>query len=218
MPILINIPKSLEDNVEFAPGKGNEFGYLCYSKIQTSTNNVENPIVVVFTLRQYILNLANDLAILVVIVGSGLVTLLRFRQNAKAKEEKVKDRHPVEALRIKIQARIVKSHIAITASVIGIFYLIFRLPLYIMANPWAANGQNYLATGATVILYMMQFCCHFLIHTLLSKSYREAFKDLLRPIFPCCFKCKPCMKKEENIEENKVETLRKTLRETYIDE
>ena len=203
MPILINIPKSLENNVEFAPGKGNDFGYLCYSKIRTSTNHVENPTVVVFTPNQYIINLVNDLSILIVIVGSGLVTLLRYRQNAKTRERKVEDHHPVEAIRIKIQARIVKSHIAITASVTGIFYLLFRLPLYIMANPWAVNGQDYLATGATVILYMMQFCCHFLIHTLLSKSYGEAFKDLLRPIFPCCFKCKPCMKKDENIEENK---------------
>ena len=204
MPILINIPKSLENNVEFSPGKGNNFGYLCYSKIQTSTNHVKNPTVVVFTQTQYILNLVNDLAILVVIIGSGLVTLLRFWQKSKARAKELSERgHPVGAIRIRIQARIVKSHIAITASVTGIFYLLFRLPLYIMANPWAVNGQDYLATGATVILYMMQFCCHFLIHTLLSKSYGEAFKDLLRPIFPCCFKCKPCMKKDENIEENK---------------
>ena len=159
--------------------------------------------VVVFTPTQYILNLGNDLAILVVIVVSGLVTLLRFRQKAKARLEEVSERNPLDALRISVQARIVKNHIAITASVTGIFYLLFRLPLYIMANPWADKGQDYLVTGATVILYMMQFCCHFLIHTLLSKSYREAFKDLLRPIFPCCFNCKPCMKKEENIGENK---------------
>ena len=204
MPILINIPKSLENDIEFSPGNGNDFGYLCYSKIRSPFKNGARSTVVVFTPTQYILNLVNDLAILVIIVGSGLVTLLRFRQSIKRRKEEAKaKRNEIAELNLNIQGRVVKNHIAITASVTGMFYLLFRLPLYIMANPWNVNGQDYLATGATVILYLMQFCCHFMIHTLLSKSYREAFKDLLRPIFPCCFKCKPCMKNEENIEENK---------------
>ena len=197
MPILVNIPKSLERNVEFSPGKGNNFGYLCYSKM------LPNETVVVFTPTQYILNLVNDLIILIIIVVSGLVTFIRFRQNVKKRKSLLGQNNEIAHLALNIQARMGKNHIAITASVTGIFYILFRLPLYIMANPWKIDGQNYLVTGGTVILYIMQFCCHFLIHTLLSRSYREAFADILRPIIPCCFNCKPCCKKEkENTDNN----------------
>ena len=210
MPILINIPKSLEKNVEFLPGKGNNFGYLCYSKM------LPNETVVVFTPTQYTLNLVNDIAILIVIVTSGLVTFIRFRQHVEKRKRKISAQNELAAMALNIQARMGKNHIAITASVTGIFYILFRLPLYIMANPWNIEGQNYLMTGLTVILYIMQFCCHFLIHTLLSKSYRDAFKDLLRPIMPCCFMCKPHKKKENEDEGENANSLTKSEKNIFL--
>ena len=185
IPPLINIPKRLEKNVEFSPGGGHEFGYVCYTKLVLNETDRK---VVVFSKTQYLMNLINDSIILMIIVGIILVAWISFKTQFKARAESLKT-NELQLLALNLHAQVEQRRMTIATSVGSSFYLFVRLPLYIFGYP-SADMQSYVAPGVAAVLFVMQFCSHYLIHTIINPCYLAAFVDILKIIFPCFWKCR----------------------------
>ena len=198
VPTLINIPKSLEKDVEFSPGDGKGFGYVCYSKYLVNNNGTNDTKIVVFTETQYYLNLINDIIILLIIVASIIVTMVRFRQQVD--ERRLSYQHnKIAQMQIAFIAKLEEKYITIAASAISSFYVIVRLPLYIFGHP--SGETTYVAAGVATILFLLQFCAHWLIHMFINKPFKRAFTDILRMILPCCFNCQNPKRRNEHSDE-----------------
>ena len=204
MPTLINIPKSFEKDVEFSPGDGKGFGYVCYSKHLLNNNQPNQAKIVVFTKTQYYLNLINDIIILLIIVASSLVTVIRFRQQVEDKRTSY-EHNQIAQMHFNFIAKLEEKYITIAATATSSFYVIVRLPLYIFGYP--SDETTYVAAGVATILFLLQFCAHWLIHMMINKPYKRAFTDILRMILPCCFICQQSEKRNENSEEQKQVTM-----------
>ena len=189
IPVLINTPKFLEEKVEFSRGDGNERGYICYSKQLNETNSE----VVVFTRIQYVTNLINDAIIFMIIVVSIFVTWVGFKRQVEDHGNRIST-NEIQLLAFTLHTKAEEKKISICALSVSSFYVLCRLPLYIVANP--TNEENQTAIGITTVLFVVQFCGHFLIHICISYPYRQAFLDILRSIAPCFFQCKKCKKIE----------------------
>ena len=83
LPTLLNLPKSFEDGVSFAPGKNlasvnaSDIGYICYSRV--------NDISVMWTDTQFGLNMATDILVLLTIIISGGLSWLAFRREVETR-------------------------------------------------------------------------------------------------------------------------------------
>ena len=186
LPILINIPKILESDVDFKPGPGNGsgYGYLCYS--------IKNGTIVVLTETQYILNLINDSIIFLIIVISSFVSWFRFKKEVDQHRTDAKN-NDVKILALNICAKVEEQTMRIAVSIVCAYYVVVRLPLYIFGHPsmigLIGHDSVWIAAGISIILYIMQFCTHFLIYAVIMLNFRKAYVDTLQVVFPCCFKC-----------------------------
>ena len=195
LPILISIPTHLEAGVEFEPGPGNGtgWGHICYSKV--------NGTIVVLTTTQHTVSMISDIVILLIILASSIVTWFRFKKTVERGKETLKN-NEFKLIAFSITAKLEEKYISIAISVICAYYVIVRFPLYIVSH--VHSGHDYTqeqhdgifkGIGVCIILYIMQFCTHFLIYAVIQSAYRKAYCSVLKLVFPCCFKCK---KSEDN--------------------
>lgn len=200
LPILISLPKRFEPGIEFAPGNGGEIGYICYV--------TENGKRIVFTKRQWYFNLTTDIMIFIVIIISYLITWCGIeKENEDNRRRIVETRllgsHQLRLFRYNIYAKSIQKDLRLTASIICLSYIVFRLPLIILGR----IESDHILFKFCATLYTVQFFVHFIIYALIQKNYRKAYCDILRVMFPCCFICQRSnnnlnIELEEKYEEN----------------
>ena len=183
IPVLTMLPKYFETGVKFTPGNGQEVGYMCYP-METSFQNT-NGTRVWFTQTQYVINLSNDIFILLIMVGSIFIIWHGFQREVKDNKTRLQGNERGLTF-VNTIAKAAEKQLITTAVIICTTYVVLRLPLYI----YGRTEITFIPVGlaACVLLYVMQFCTHFVIYAIIQNGYQRAYHDTLRLIFPSCIK------------------------------
>ena len=188
-PILINLHKQFEPGIEFSPGNGNETGHVCYAK--------ENGTYVGLTTWQWRSSVVNNILLFIVIITSYLIAWCGIKKENEKNREKIvalksAGNRQIRLFGYNVHAQKLQKDIRLTGSIICLTYVVSRLPLIILGYYKVSN-----VTLAIWILYIFQYCMHFITYAIIQKKYRKAYCDVLRIVFPCMSKCKI---NEENLE------------------
>ena len=185
LPILMCLPKSFEldesgNRIDYAPGKGNETGYVCYPKIENGTQ-------VYFTKLQYKLSLSNDIAVLLFIAISGCIVLWSLKREADVFRERHKH-NELAVLQYNIFMKQKVRSISKSIEIICVAYFVSRLPWMIFAKDFKSAETFSPGMRVSLILYLMKFSLPYLLFCFTNKYYRRAYLDILKLPFPCFFK------------------------------
>ena len=184
LPTLLNLPKSFEDGVSFAPGKNlasvnaSDIGYICYSRVNDSS--------VMWTDTQFDLNMATDILVLLTIVISGGLSWLAFRREVDENRSKI-EHNEINLFRYNLIAKLKERNLNLSISIICIIYIVCRFP-FALSSQLSLNTST-LWLMFCFILYNFQFSLHFLVYPTFQPHYRNAYCDVLRPIYNKLCRC-----------------------------
>ena len=176
VPILIRLPTRFETGVDFAPGNGSGIGYICHA--------IEDGKRVVFTNMQWGFSVAYSITILSIIVVSYLSSWWGVKKENERNLKIIKGSMGISGYNNHVHS--IKRDLRMTASLICLCMIIFRLPLIIFGR---AEVEKHIFTFLSA-LYSLQFCSHFIIFAIVQEKYRKAYLDVLNVILPCSLRCR----------------------------
>jgi len=196
-PILSNLHKQFEPGIEFSSGNGNETGYVCYAK--------ENGTYVGLTTWQWRSSVLNNILLFIIIITSYLITWCGIKKENEKNREKIlalksAGNRQIRLFGYNVHSQKLQKDLRLTGSIICLTYVVSRLPLIILGYYEVSN-----VTLAIWVLYILQYCMHFITYAIIQEKYRKAYCDVLRTIFPCLSTCRG---NKENLENGAI-TLQK---------
>ena len=134
VPILIRLPTRFETGVDFAPGNGSGIGYICYA--------IEDGKRVVFTNVQWEFSVAYSTTILAIIVVSYLSSWWGLKKENERNLKIIKGSMGISGYNNHVHS--IKRDLRMTASLICLCMIIFRLPLIIFGRAEVEKHNFYL--------------------------------------------------------------------------
>ena len=181
-PILANLHKHFEPEIEFSPGIGNETGHVCYAK--------ENGTYVGLTTWQWRSSIVNNILLFIIIITSNLITWCGIKKENDKNRQKIvalksAGNRQIRLLGYNVHTQKLQKDLRLTGSIICLTFVVFRIPFTILGHNEITN-----LSFAIWLLYIFQYCMHFITYAIIQKKYRKAYCDVLRTIFPCLSRCR----------------------------